>query len=157
MRTPMKETRRGRDQEAPRSRNRRRSRTAEASARSPKSLSRSMNKRIWHNWLMQENNLRPPSELERGHRGRIREDSQEFLRNKEDKMKTKTGTKSRRRPAKKSKTGKRGDENKAPDRKSFVGANRDNTLANWVAGMASTRDRTIHRGNTLANWVRNSS
>ena len=72
-------------------------------------------------------------------------------------MKTKTGTKSRRRPTKKSNAGKRGDKNKAPDRKSFVGVNRDNTLANWVAGMESTKNRTIQRGNTLANWVRNSS
>ena len=72
-------------------------------------------------------------------------------------MKTKTGTKSRRRPTKKSNAGKRGGKNKAHGRKSFVGVNRDNTLANWVAGMASTRDRTIHRGNTLANWVRNAS
>ena len=72
-------------------------------------------------------------------------------------MKTKTGTKSRRRPAKKSKAGKRGNKNKAPDRKSFRGVNRDNTLANWVAGIASSKSRTIHRGNTLANWARNSS
>ncbi len=72
-------------------------------------------------------------------------------------MKIKTGTKSRRRPAKKPKAGERGDRNKVPDRKSFVGVNRDNTLANWVAGMESTKSRTTHRGNTLANWVRNSS
>jgi short subunit dehydrogenase-like uncharacterized protein len=72
-------------------------------------------------------------------------------------MKSGTKTKSRNRPDQKGRTGKRDDKNKAPDRKSFRGVNRDNTLANWVAGMASTKSRTIHRGNTLANWVRNSS
>lgn len=72
-------------------------------------------------------------------------------------MKSGTKTKSHNRPDQKRRAGKRDDKNKVPDRKSFRGVNRDNTLANWVAGMASTKSRTIHRGNTLANWVRNSS
>jgi short subunit dehydrogenase-like uncharacterized protein len=72
-------------------------------------------------------------------------------------MKSGTKTKSHNRPEQKARAGKRDDKNKAADRKSFKGVNRDNTLANWVAGMESTKSRTIHRGNTLANWVRNSS
>lgn len=72
-------------------------------------------------------------------------------------MKSGRKTKSHNRAGHKTHAGRRGNKNKASDRKSFKGVNRDNTLANWVAGMASTKSRTIHRGNTLANWVRNSS
>ena len=72
-------------------------------------------------------------------------------------MKSGKKTKSSNRAGHKAHAGRRGNKNKASDRKSFKGVNRDNTLANWVAGMASTKSRTIHRGNTLANWVRDSS
>jgi short subunit dehydrogenase-like uncharacterized protein len=72
-------------------------------------------------------------------------------------MKSRTKTKSHNRAGQKRRARKRDDKNKAPSRKSFRGVNRDNTLANWVAGMASTESKTIHRGNTLADWVRNSS
>lgn len=72
-------------------------------------------------------------------------------------MKSGRKTKSHNRPGRKTHAGRRGNKNNASDRKSFKGVNRDNTLANWVAGMASMKSRTIHRGDTLANWVRNSS
>jgi hypothetical protein len=75
-------------------------------------------------------------------------------------MKSGTKTKLRNRPDQKTRAGKRGDNKKGADRKSLEhvkGVNRDNTLANWVAGMAATKSKTIHRGNTVADWVRNSS
>jgi hypothetical protein len=75
-------------------------------------------------------------------------------------MKSGSKTKSHDRPDQKRRAGKLDDKNKAADRKSpghVKGVNRNNTLANWVAGMASTKSRTAHRGNTLADWVRNSS
>jgi hypothetical protein len=75
-------------------------------------------------------------------------------------MKSGTKTRSHNRPAKKTHPGKHSKKNKALNRKTsrkVEGVNRDNTLANWVAGMESTRRKQVHRGNTLATWVRNAS
>jgi len=72
-------------------------------------------------------------------------------------MKSGRKTKSHNPAGHKTHAGRRGNKNKASDRKSFKGVNRDNTLANWVAGMESTKSRTNHRGNALANCVLNAS
>ena len=75
-------------------------------------------------------------------------------------MKSGTKTRSQNRPAKKTRPGERGKKNRALVRKTsrkVEGVNRDNTLANWVAGMESTRAKQVYRGDTLANWVRNAS
>ena len=69
-------------------------------------------------------------------------------------MKALKGTKSARRSGKRAKAG-------SSRRKVVPGAlaptskfvKRDNTLANWVAGMTSRR-KAVRRGNTLADWAR---
>jgi hypothetical protein len=55
MRIPVKATRTRQMHESPRSGKKRRSQTTETSVGLPKSLSGNKNKRIWHNWLMEEN------------------------------------------------------------------------------------------------------
>jgi hypothetical protein len=71
-------------------------------------------------------------------------------------MKAGAKRKSRRRSSKKRRRAKRDRKNQALDAKAIgkaQGVNRDNTLANWVAGMESMAKRGSHRGATLASWT----
>jgi hypothetical protein len=75
-------------------------------------------------------------------------------------MKSGAKKKSRRRFLKKPRDAKRGRKKQALEAKAICkvdGVNRDNTLANWVAGMKSMAKRGSHRGGTLASWVRHTS
>jgi hypothetical protein len=72
-------------------------------------------------------------------------------------MKSAAKKKSRRRSLKKPRDAKLGRKNQALEAKAICkvdGVNRDNTLANWVAGMKSMANRGSHRGATLASWIR---
>jgi hypothetical protein len=57
MRICLKATRIGQIQKSTKGGNRRRSQIGKRSARSPRNLSSSNNKTIWHNWLTEENYL----------------------------------------------------------------------------------------------------
>lgn len=75
-------------------------------------------------------------------------------------MKSAAKKKSHRRFLKKPRDVKRGRKKQALEAKVICkvdGVNRDNTLANWVAGMKSMAKRGSHRGDTLASWVRQAS
>ena len=75
-------------------------------------------------------------------------------------MKSEAKRKSRRRSSNKLRQTKRGRKNQTLDAKAICkaqGVDRDNTLANWVAGMKSMTKRGSHRGDTLASWVRQTS
>jgi hypothetical protein len=73
-------------------------------------------------------------------------------------MKSAEKRKPRRRFVHKLSAAKRGRKKQALEAKAICkvdGVNRDNTLANWVAGMETVAKRGGHREGTLASWIRN--
>jgi hypothetical protein len=64
----------------------------------------------------------------------------------------------RRRSSNKRSAAERGRKSRAVHAKAIgkvEGVNRDNTLANWVAGTEAIAKRGGHREGTLASWIRN--
>jgi hypothetical protein len=76
-------------------------------------------------------------------------------------MKSAAKKKSRRRSSNNLRYAKRDRKNQALEPNAICkvdGVNRENTLANWVAGMKSMANRGSHRGaTTLASWIRAAS